>query len=81
MARQRYPGGHCGTWQGGGFLEGQMAGHGHNRFLVRRAGVRLLMMTRRAADGPAPPEVTPSRHSEAWTCEVSLYFGHPKNAK
>jgi hypothetical protein len=65
MARQRYPGGHCGTWQGGGFLEGQMAGHGHNRFLVRRAGVRLLMMTRRAADGPAPPEVTPSRHSEA----------------
>jgi hypothetical protein len=35
MARQRYPGGHRGTWQGGGFLEGQMAGHRHNRFLAQ----------------------------------------------
>ena len=34
MARQRYPGGHCGTWQGGGFLEGQVVWQKHDCFFI-----------------------------------------------
>ena len=34
MARQCYPGGHCGAGQGGGFLKGQVAGQKHDCFFI-----------------------------------------------
>jgi hypothetical protein len=34
MARQCYPGGHCGAGQGGGLLEGQVAWQKHDCFFI-----------------------------------------------
>src|SRR5215469_13546521 len=35
IAGHSYPGGHRGTWQGRGLLEGEVARHVHERFLVQ----------------------------------------------
>jgi hypothetical protein len=53
------------------------AGYGALGRLDRVRGVRFLRLTRRAADGPAQPEMTQSRHDTATASHLNRAAPYP----